>query len=220
MRVLVTGSNGWIGKPTMQAARTAGHDPVGYDLVEGHDIFDSDQLAASLSGVDAVIHLAAIPHPISRVPIDDYWHVNVEGTRQVAAAASNANLKRLVYASSTAFYGAHGGFPWSADDLTVGSKNMVDRYYGHGLPSHTDPNKRPDVYYAMSKVAGETLLAGYAYAGLLHVSVCRFRPSPYARRPYEGLYVSPETAGRATVDALDDTDWYTIRDVEEPSVSD
>jgi nucleoside-diphosphate-sugar epimerase len=215
-RVLVTGSSGWIGSHVVAELERRGHQVVPFDLKLGDDIHDRQQLTRKAVGCHAVVHLAAIAHPDVAFGWDDYWLENVAGTQAVAAAweRNGRNPGRFVYASSTAFYGAHVGFPWAIDDLRVGSRNAVDRYYGQQLP-RMDDTHRPSLDYAMSKVAAETLLAAYGMGGRMPVSVMRFRPCPVGDRSYAGLRVSPGTCASAVADALDDVDWYVIHDVDD-----
>ncbi len=68
------------------------------ELVEG-DVLEPDCLECVFEGVDTVYHLAGI---ISIMPGENpqVKKVNVQGTRNILAAATLANVKRLVYTSS------------------------------------------------------------------------------------------------------------------------
>lgn len=68
------------------------------------DILDPIALADAMTGVDAVIHSAAV---ISFNPDDRQrmFHVNIEGTANVVNAAIENNVKRFVYVSSVAAIG-------------------------------------------------------------------------------------------------------------------
>jgi len=71
------------------------------------DILDSDSLALLFDGVDVVVHLAfAIfgDREMTR-------RVNLDGSRAVFAAATEAGVGRLVYTSSVAAYGFHPDAP-------------------------------------------------------------------------------------------------------------
>jgi dihydroflavonol-4-reductase len=111
--ILVTGATGHIGNvlvrkllkngERVRALVWRGEDTMpiqGLDLeqVEG-DVLDPDSLQRALQGVDRVYHLAGI---ISIMPGRSQlvWNVNVEGTRNVLAAARRAGVRRLVYTSS------------------------------------------------------------------------------------------------------------------------
>jgi len=74
--------------------------------VNGH-INDRDALREGVRGADVVFHLAAklhINNPAPRVR-DEYWRVNVDGTRMLTEAAGDANVKKLVFFSTINVYG-------------------------------------------------------------------------------------------------------------------
>lgn len=211
MKALVTGGEGWIGQRVCAELDRRGYRLVRFDKQLGDDMHDGIPAA----GCDWVFHLAAIPHPKRGLGWDDYYRANVDGTNTVARSAAAAGVKRFVYASSTAYYGAHTDFPYDPDVLVDPlAANAVQQYYGKPLPKLTAGANEAALYYAMSKVAAETVLAAWGMSGRLPVSVCRFHPSPNSRQPYDGLYMSPEDGARAMVDAAEqDTDSYTVRAV-------
>ncbi len=113
MKILVTGGTGHIGNVLIRELVAAGHsvralvlpkedrsilDGVPVEWVEGN-VLDPASLAPAFTGVDTVYHLAGI---ISILPGRDEMvrRVNVEGTKNVLAAARAAGVKRLVYTSS------------------------------------------------------------------------------------------------------------------------
>ena len=60
MRILVTGSEGFLGKVLCRQLRNDSHEVVGYDIAIGSDILDSVQLRTAMVDCDVCIHLAAI----------------------------------------------------------------------------------------------------------------------------------------------------------------
>jgi dihydroflavonol-4-reductase len=111
--ILVTGATGHIGNVLVrkllekgEKVRTLiwrGEDTLplkglSIEQVEG-DVLDKASLLPALEGVETVFHLAGI---ISIMPGVDplVWKVNVEGTRNMLAAARQAGVRRLVYTSS------------------------------------------------------------------------------------------------------------------------
>ena len=101
-RVLLTGAGGLIGR-AIGPLLPAGWDLVRTDLrtsdgIRTLDVTDLDACRAAFSGADAVVHLAAVPDP------DASWEqlhpANVVGAHQVAVAAGECGVRRLVLASS------------------------------------------------------------------------------------------------------------------------
>jgi nucleoside-diphosphate-sugar epimerase len=77
--------------------------------IAGDDILDlRSRLAARFAGSDAVIHLAAIPHPFAPgVADDDFRRINYDGSVNVFEAARDARVRRFLFASSAQVYRIH-----------------------------------------------------------------------------------------------------------------
>jgi nucleoside-diphosphate-sugar epimerase len=124
MRVLLAGSNGYVGAVARSALQAAGHEVVGLDvdLYQGCDLsplppppppeIDSDirdVTAQDLEGVDAVVHLAALSNdPLGELDGNLTLSVNHEAAVRVAELARAAGAERFVFASSCSMYGAAG----------------------------------------------------------------------------------------------------------------
>lgn len=108
-RVLVTGASGEIGSATtaylvdkgitVTALSLAAPFPPGADRVVAGDATVPGDVAAALDDVDAVVHLAAIPHPRLGTPYNVY-RTNVTATFNVLAQAGERGVRRAVIASS------------------------------------------------------------------------------------------------------------------------
>lgn len=112
MKVLVTGGRGLLGAAVV-AALGRDHDVVAFQRHSSQsgarevlgDIRDSAAVLAAMSGVDAVVHLAA---KVSMHGDDrDFESVNVQGTSIVVAAARRTGVTRFVHISSPSV--AHAG---------------------------------------------------------------------------------------------------------------
>ncbi len=103
LRVLVTGSEGFIGSQVVRELERRGHTTVGYDLKKKQDVRDAKKLAKAMKGCDAVAHLAALC--IGTESLDDpepYFETNVIGTFNALKAAKELGIRRFVYAGSAA----------------------------------------------------------------------------------------------------------------------
>lgn len=110
MRILLTGSSGWLGRHLAPRLRAAGHQVTGLDVAPGPDtdalgsVSDRaliDRLFAK-HRFDAVIHAAALHKPdIARYATQAFIDVNVSGTLNLLDAAVAAGASRFVFTSTT-----------------------------------------------------------------------------------------------------------------------
>ena len=110
MRVLLTGSTGWLGRYLAPMLRDAGHQVIGLDVAPGPDtrIVGSVANRALIErvmfshGIEGVIHAAALHKPdIVRYPRQAFVDVNVTGTLNLLEAAVAAGADRFVFTSTT-----------------------------------------------------------------------------------------------------------------------
>ncbi len=110
MRVLLTGSTGWLGRYLAPMLREAGHQVIGIDVAPGPDtrIVGSVANRALIErvmfshGIEGVIHAAALHKPdIARYPRQAFVDVNVTGTLNLLEAAVAAGADRFVFTSTT-----------------------------------------------------------------------------------------------------------------------
>jgi nucleoside-diphosphate-sugar epimerase len=126
MRLVVTGSDGYIGTVLVPMLVEAGHEPVGLDSMLFHDCgigaergtVDTirrdirDVSPGDLAGFDAVVHLAGISNdPLGDLHPDTTYAINHRATVHLARAAKQAGVERFVFSSSCSLYGAHGDAP-------------------------------------------------------------------------------------------------------------
>jgi nucleoside-diphosphate-sugar epimerase len=110
MRILLTGSSGWLGRFLARRLREEGQDVVGLDVAPGVDthvlgsVADRpliDRIFAE-QGIEAVIHAGALHKPdIARYPARAFVDVNVTGTLNLLEAAAAAGNDRFVFTSTT-----------------------------------------------------------------------------------------------------------------------
>jgi nucleoside-diphosphate-sugar epimerase len=121
MRVLVSVATGFIGRHVCQALIGADHEvfaavrrpdhPDIPDDVTCHvvpDIGPQTDWNQALSGINAVVHLAARVHVINEDlpdPLFEYCRINADGTACLAKAAAGAGVRRFVFVSTVKVMG-------------------------------------------------------------------------------------------------------------------
>lgn len=109
MKILVTGSRGWVGQRIIPELKALGYEIKEFDLEMGadHDIENTKLLAEYMEDCDAVFHLAGMRGPdcdFDGANKDDYKSI-LMGAGAVHDAMKKAGLNRLVYLSTGAIYG-------------------------------------------------------------------------------------------------------------------
>jgi len=151
-KVLVTGSDGRIGRVTVRELREHGYQVTPTDLhptqnwgTQIVDFEDLGQVIGVMHGHDAVIHLAAIPSPTVHTA-DVVFRNNVISTFNVLEAATILGIKNVVLASSLSALGsAYPHRPFEVLQLPIDEE--------HPLLSQD--------CYGLSKMIGEELAEGY-----------------------------------------------------------
>lgn len=163
-KVLVTGSNGFVGHRLSEMLLENGVDVSGYSrrayaanypVFIGADLCDRAGLEPALKDMDVVVHAAARAHVMndkSCSPIDEYRKVNVEGSIAVAQAALDAGVKRFIYISSIK---VNGEFTSDGDTFSNTS------------------NAKPEDEYGISKYEAELALKELAQGSGMEVVIIR-----------------------------------------------
>jgi nucleoside-diphosphate-sugar epimerase len=109
------------------------------------DILELGDLVYALGGQDAVIHLAAIPHPLFDPP-QRVMEVNVMGTFNVLEAAARVGVPQVVMAST---------------DSTLGFVFATHDFDPEYLPIDEEHPLKPQDPYGLSKALGEGMCKSY-----------------------------------------------------------
>jgi nucleoside-diphosphate-sugar epimerase len=155
VKIVVTGGSGKAGRAVVSDLLEHGHVVLNVDRVPPAepppgstflpaDLTDYGQTLEALSGagvvpgIEAVVHLAALPSPTVATP-DVVFRTNVTSTHTVFAAAVRLGLRRIVWASSETTLGLP--FDRPPDYAPVDEQHEL----------------RPESSYALSKVLGEEM---------------------------------------------------------------
>ncbi len=163
-RVLVTGAAGLLGRFVVKELCDRDCEVRGFDRRAGDadiewqvgDVTDTAASKLAARGMDAVIHMAAIPN-IWSGDGQTIMRVNTLGTYNVFEAAEAAGIERVVFCSSDSVAG-----------YTVREGRMLAPRYAPLDIAHpllaTDP-------YAVSKVLGEDIARSFAWRGMSVVAL-------------------------------------------------
>ena len=107
MKILLTGSSGFLGNNLTEHLNKDGHDVVGYDYTDGQDIRDKLQFTEWVTkyNPDICIHLAAIAnlnHFDDDIKLGS--DINIIGTNNVLDVCEQHNV-RVLFASTCCCYG-------------------------------------------------------------------------------------------------------------------
>jgi dihydroflavonol-4-reductase len=141
MRAFVTGATGFVGAHLAQALRRRG-DPVrclirptgrrdhladlDVDWRTG-DLGDGEGLRRAIDGCDVVFHCAA-DYRFSAADPQEIYRSNVDGTKNVFAAAADVGVARVVYTSSVATLGVHADGQVADESTPTSLGDMIGPY--------------------------------------------------------------------------------------------
>lgn len=157
MRILVTGSSGWLGRTLVPRLERDGHEVIGLDpaLAETTrvvgSIADADLVRRTVRdrGIQAVIHSAALHKPdIATRGATDFVAVNVQGTLNLleAAVAPGSSVDRFVFTSTTSLM--------ISDEIRAGASGGATR--AAWITEAMQP-LRPRNIYGVTKLSAEHL---------------------------------------------------------------
>jgi len=141
--ILVTGSEGFIGKRLVQALRKKGYAVIEFDVKKGNNLLDYEQCKKACRNCYATVHCAAVLDEESKA----LWNVNVLGTENIIRASAENKVKRFIFLSTAGVYGDVNGI---ADEKT---------------------RTKPVTGYEKSKVQAEKVVE--AYRELIGVTILR-----------------------------------------------
>jgi nucleoside-diphosphate-sugar epimerase len=181
MKVVITGSESFIGKELRKHCTDRGIEVTGIDALPGQnpgyhqiDIRSTDVSDVIPVEADALIHLAAISRDqdCRRDPAGAF-DVNVGGTLNLVRAAQAKRVKQFIFASSEWVYGNVSGEEVQCEDSIIDAGRIASEY-------------------ALTKIAGERLLFMAHQRGLCPVTVLRFGivygPRSTPMSPVEGFF--------------------------------
>lgn len=169
MKVLITGGAGFVGSQLGQFLHRRGDEVILLDnmsyghldnlLMDGRpfgrficeDVRDAD-LVTHFRGVEVVVHLAGIaPLPACQENPGEAYSVNTAAVATVLEAARRADVRRVIFSSTSAVYENNKADAFSEDEAIC-----------------------PDLVYASSKAAAELICENHARLYGMDIVICRF----------------------------------------------
>lgn len=217
--ILLTGAGGAIGRECLQLLLKRRHlydlrvfdldtpkNREYFDRYEGKltaylgDITRREDLIAPITGVDVVIHFAAVIPPLAREREDLVEKVNIQGTRNVISVMEeHAPHAFLEYASSVAVYGDRVEKPYiSVDDPLEPSEGDV---YGQGKITSEADIRRSKIQWTIFRLAAIMGVGNHHVSGLMFLMPLN--------TPME--ICTPRDTARAFVHAIDHLEELTGR---------
>ncbi|QQE10393.1 NAD(P)-dependent oxidoreductase [Planctomycetota bacterium] len=158
MKILLTGASGMLGTSVAQALLASSHDVLAVDRTPSPnapypiticDLTDPNSITPLLKNIDAIVHLANIPHGY-QFPRHTILNTNNTINANIFHAATQANIQHVLFASSVQVI---AGFParWRRKDLLPAQIAYlpVDSFLPHIINNN---------WYALSKYHAETML--------------------------------------------------------------
>lgn len=116
MEIVVTGAAGFVGRNLLEELAGTDHRVLACDVeplesvpenAEFHDLDITDERAVTetVSGADAVVHLAAHPLPASNEDPKLNAEINIIGTLNILDAARNADIEKVIFSSASSLVG-------------------------------------------------------------------------------------------------------------------
>lgn len=178
MKILVTGSEGFVGKVLMAQLLDSGHEVEGIDRVKTsslkYKLYQLDlvtEISVTTASYDVVIHCAAAKGDWD-ISDEEFYEDNVVATENLLNYVRKCEVKKIIHFSTVAIY---------SRDVTDGSEST---------------KIEPDSIYGQTKLDSEILLRKYAEESGIPTVI--LRPSViYGRNNYANMFNLIQQLNRA-----------------------
>lgn len=139
MKLLITGSNGFVGNYFINKYKGE------YDI-RTFSFLKDDINSLDCSEVDVVFHLSALVHQMGGASSEDYERVNVTQTLQLAKKAKKSGIKHFVFMSTVKVYGEETNSKYTENTVC----NPEDDYGKSKLKAEQELQKLEDENFKIS----------------------------------------------------------------------
>ncbi len=132
MKVLVTGATGFIGQEIVLELLKSNVEVIEVGNRKLNDVVDRSEkdnffkvniadekdvkCLQTIGEVDVIIHCAGLAHQFGKTKKEDFYTVNVDGTKNVCNLAKEINAKHLILISSVSVYGKVKNYKQGIDE--------------------------------------------------------------------------------------------------------
>ncbi|HYR89072.1 MAG TPA: NAD(P)-dependent oxidoreductase [Terriglobia bacterium] len=195
MKLVLTGSESFIGKALKRQCQEEGVETFGIDVAPSQESnhrqmsICSPEIAQAIPrDADALVHLAAVStEKACRADARVAFDVNVGGTINLVRAAQARGIKQFIFASTEWVYGEVGNSDTQTEDSPIDANRFTSEY-------------------ALTKIVGERLLWLAHMRDTLSVTVLRFGivygPRPSNWSAVEHLFHAIRTTNAVEVGSL------------------
>ncbi|MBN2349911.1 MAG: NAD-dependent epimerase/dehydratase family protein [Bacteroidales bacterium] len=99
IKILITGANSFVGRNFINNSR--------FENIREVCLIQNNPEDIDFSGVDVVLHLAAIVHQSQKIPDSEYFKINRDLAVQVAERAKREGVKHFIFLSTVKVYGEY-----------------------------------------------------------------------------------------------------------------
>jgi nucleoside-diphosphate-sugar epimerase len=214
LRIALTGASGKLGSVVESELRAAGHDVVALDLMGERrpgftriDLTDAGQVADAFTaiderhrGLDAVVHLGAIPAPGIETDVATFRN-NVLASYHVIQSARRAGIRRIVLASSETVLGLPFDEPPPYAPVDEQYDTRPESVYSLGKHLEEEMARkmvRWDADLSITALRFSNVMVADDYAGF-----AAFQSDPSSRRWNLWGYIDARDGAQAVARALD-----------------
>jgi len=170
MKIMITGGSGRIGTTLInELKKNTEYEIISYDIKTDCDILNYERLRDVMIGVDVVVHTAAYPGPSTIPNLRKGFELNIKGTFNVAEACKERGVKKLIFTSSTGYYGV---------EKTLKRELPLDESDSpfYKKASENEDYRLRELAYSTTKACSEALLSIYGLKKMFQVIILRLAP--------------------------------------------
>lgn len=158
MNILVTGGKGFVGRQLIAYLEKKRMSCISYDLFDGQDLLNKQQLEEHVKKSDVIVHLAAVGdvYQVAKDP-QNALQVGIIGTQNLIEAANKHSVKKIIYISTWEIYGEPQYEPIDETHPCNPDAPYSISKYGGELIIRSNANKIPWIILRLGTIYGKNM---------------------------------------------------------------